>query len=79
MGVPVVAPALAGNAEVMDTDGGVLIEPRDDAAAYADALDGLLGDAERRAALGERSRARDARVVHRSRRCAARTRRSTSA
>ena len=42
----------------MDTDGGVLIEPRDDAEAYVDALEGLLRDAERRASLGERSRAR---------------------
>jgi glycosyltransferase involved in cell wall biosynthesis len=58
MGVPVVAPALAGNAEVLDTDGGVLVDPRHDAEAYADALEQLLGDAARRAMLGERSRAR---------------------
>lgn len=58
MGVPVVAPALAGNAEVMDADGGVLVDPRDGADAYAEALEGLLADAQRRASLGERSRAR---------------------
>jgi glycosyltransferase involved in cell wall biosynthesis len=58
MGVPVVAPSLPGNREVMDADSGVLVEARDDAGAYADALAALLGDAPRRAALGERSRER---------------------
>ena len=58
MGVPVVAPALEGNAEVMDADSGVLVDPRDDAEAYADAVAGLLGDPARRARIGERSRAR---------------------
>src|SRR3954469_6989773 len=58
MGVPVVAPALAGNAEVMDSDSGALIDPRDDAEAYAEALEALLGDPARRAARGERPRAR---------------------
>jgi glycosyltransferase involved in cell wall biosynthesis len=58
MGVPVVAPALDGNAEVMDADAGVLVEPRDDAGAYADALERLLTDAALRSEIGERSRAR---------------------
>jgi glycosyltransferase involved in cell wall biosynthesis len=58
MGVPVVAPALDGNAEVMDADAGALISPRDDAGAYADALERLLADAQARSAMGERSRAR---------------------
>ena len=58
MGVPVVAPALAGNVELLGDDGGALIEPRDDADAYARALAGLATDAARRRAIGERSRAR---------------------
>jgi glycosyltransferase involved in cell wall biosynthesis len=58
MGVPVVAPALPGNLEFMDEDSGVLVEPRDDVDRYADALADLLGDEERRRAMGERSRER---------------------
>jgi len=58
MRVPVVAPALPGIAEVVDAGSGVLIDPRHDVDAYADALAGLLGDAERRRKLGERARAR---------------------
>jgi ketosteroid isomerase-like protein len=58
MGLPVVAPALPGNVELMDADSGVLIAPRDDARAYADAIERLLGDPAARAAMGERSRAR---------------------
>src|SRR3954447_16106515 len=58
MRVPVVAPALEGTAEVMDADSGVLVEPRDDAGAYADALQELLTDGTRRERMGERARAR---------------------
>lgn len=58
MGVPVVAPAIPGNLEFMDADSGALVDPRDDAERYAEAIVGLLGDAERRAKLGERSRKR---------------------
>jgi glycosyltransferase involved in cell wall biosynthesis len=58
MGVPVVAPRLDGNAEVMDADSGALVDPRDDPEGYADALEALLGDPARRAQMGERSRER---------------------
>ena len=58
MGVPVVAPALPGNVEFMDDDSGVLVEPRDDADGYADAIVFLLNDDQRRRAMGERSRRR---------------------
>jgi glycosyltransferase involved in cell wall biosynthesis len=58
MGVPVVAPALPGNAELMDSDSGVLVEPRDDADRYAEAIVDLLGDDRRRRSMGECSRER---------------------
>lgn len=58
MGVPVVAPALPGNVEVVDGDGGALIDPRDDADLYAKAILGLLGNEGGRVKMGERSRAR---------------------
>ena len=58
MGLPVVAPALPGNVELLGESSGALIEPRDDAEAYAQALAGLAADTEQRAAIGERSRAR---------------------
>lgn len=58
MGVPVVAPALPGNREFMDADSGVLVEPRDDVEQYAAAITALLGDRQRRVAMGGRSRAR---------------------
>lgn len=58
MGLPVVAPALPGNVEFMDADSGVLVEPRDDADRYADAIVSLLGNEERRREIGERSRER---------------------
>ncbi len=48
MGIPVVAPALPGNVELMGTEGGALIDPRDDAIAYADAIQALLSDDRRR-------------------------------
>lgn len=58
MGVPAVVPALPGNVELLDGGGGSLIEPRDDIAAYADALERLLTDAEHRAEVGARARQR---------------------
>lgn len=58
MGIPVVAPALPGNVELMDADSGALVEPRDDVDRYADAIVALLGDDERRGEMGARSRAR---------------------
>ncbi len=58
MGVPVVAPALPGNVELMDGDGGVLVEPRDDVDAYAEAIVSLLADEPRRREIGMRSRER---------------------
>jgi glycosyltransferase involved in cell wall biosynthesis len=58
MGVPVVVPALPGNVEFLDSDSGALIEPRDDVAAYAEAIVALLGDEELRRELGRRSRER---------------------
>jgi len=58
MGVPVVAPALPGNREFMDSDSGTLVEPRDDVDQYADAITALLGDGDRRREMGARSRER---------------------
>lgn len=58
MGVPVIAPALPGNAELMDADSGVLVDPRDDVEGYAEAIVALLGDEGRRREMGERSRKR---------------------
>lgn len=58
MGVPVVAPAIPGNREFMDADSGALVDPRDDADSYAEAIVALLGDEERRAEMGRRSRRR---------------------
>jgi len=58
MGVPAVVPALPGNVELLDGGGGALIEPRDDVAAYADALERLLTDAEHRAEVGALARRR---------------------
>ena len=57
-GLPVVASAVGGIPElVVEGETGLLV-PRGDAGALADALAGLLGDAERRAALGRAGRAR---------------------
>lgn len=58
MGVPVVAPALPGNVELMNGEGGLLIEPRDDVDGYAEALVTLLDDERQRRQVGERSRQR---------------------
>lgn len=60
MGVPVVVPAIPGNVEFLDVpdSGGVLIDPRDDAEAYADTLQRLLENDEERAGLGHQARER---------------------
>jgi len=57
MGVPVIAPALPGNVEVIGPDG-VLVDPRDDVEAYAAALRRLVEDGAARRELGERARQR---------------------
>lgn len=44
MGLPVVAPALPGNVELMGDTGGSLIDPRDDADAYAEAIGAMIED-----------------------------------
>lgn len=56
MGVPVVAPALPGNIELMNGVGGALVERRDRASAYADALEPLIRDRELRGRTGEAGR-----------------------
>lgn len=59
MGVPVVAPALAGNVELAGASSAVsLIEPRDDAVGYADAVQRLLGDPALRDQVGAAARER---------------------
>jgi glycosyltransferase involved in cell wall biosynthesis len=58
MATPLVAPALPGLVEIVSPDTGVLITPRDDAAAYVAALRDLAADPARRRRLGERGRER---------------------
>jgi glycosyltransferase involved in cell wall biosynthesis/SAM-dependent methyltransferase len=58
MGIPVVAPALPGNVELMSAGGGALIDPRDDVQAYADAIENLLCDESHRQAVGRVARER---------------------
>jgi glycosyltransferase involved in cell wall biosynthesis len=58
MRVPVVAPALPGNRELMGDTGGMLIEPRDDASAYAAAVCRLIDDSSERERLGREGRER---------------------
>lgn len=58
MGLPIVAPALPGNVELMGGEGGALIDPRDDVAAYVEALLPLVRDREHRRAVGDASRRR---------------------
>ncbi|MDX6679260.1 MAG: hypothetical protein QOE31_3312 [Solirubrobacteraceae bacterium] len=57
MRLPVVAPALPGICELVGETGGALIEPRDDAAAYAAALGALAADEQHRSALADGGRA----------------------
>ncbi len=58
MKVPVIAPALPGNVELMSEGGGRLIEPRDDADAYASAVAELVDDDRLRSELGDAGRER---------------------
>ncbi len=58
MHTPVVAPALPGNRELLGDTGGVLVEPRDDAAAYAAAVCRLIDDPSERERLGREGRER---------------------
>jgi len=52
MGLPVVAPALTGNLEVLGADYEFAVAPRDDAGAYADRLQRLLRDEALRRSVG---------------------------
>ncbi|MHB8658430.1 MAG: glycosyltransferase [Solirubrobacteraceae bacterium] len=58
MEVPVVAPALPGNVELMGKTGGQLIELRDDPDAYAGAIGALIEDEPARRKLAADGRAR---------------------
>jgi glycosyltransferase involved in cell wall biosynthesis len=58
MGLPVVAPALAGNVELLGDVAGGLIEPRDDVEAYAAAVGSLVESAGQRDDVGRRGRER---------------------
>ncbi len=58
MGVPVVVPALPGNIELVGQGGGVLIDPRDDVEAYANAIEELLNSDRLRREVGEQGRRR---------------------
>jgi glycosyltransferase involved in cell wall biosynthesis len=55
-GVPAVTSDLPPARRLVGDDGGVLFVPPGDAAAFADALGGLLGDPARAARLGRRGR-----------------------
>jgi glycosyltransferase involved in cell wall biosynthesis len=56
MEVPIVAPALSGILEMMGEGGGVIVERRDSAAAYANALEPLLESRELRDRVGAEGR-----------------------
>jgi Glycosyl transferase family 2/Glycosyl transferases group 1 len=56
MQVPAVVPALPGNVELLSEGGGLLVSPRDDSDAYAEAVAGLANDDEERQAVGARGR-----------------------
>jgi glycosyltransferase involved in cell wall biosynthesis/GNAT superfamily N-acetyltransferase len=56
MRLPLVAPALRGMDELITPETGVLIGPRDDAAAYAEAISSLAADPALRQQLGDRGR-----------------------
>ena len=58
MGLPVVAPALAGNVELLGELSGGLVEPRDDVAGYVARLTELIEDGGRRRDIGDRARER---------------------
>ncbi|MCW2954496.1 MAG: glycosyl transferase family 2 [Conexibacter sp.] len=58
MGLPIVAPALSGNVELLGAAAPGLIEPRDDVSGYVEELHDLVRDAGLRRATGERLRER---------------------
>ena len=58
MGLPVVAAALPGTAELLAGGGGTLVDPRNDIEAYARALVHLARDADARAQVGRLARQR---------------------
>src|SRR5690242_5125629 len=57
MGVPVIAPALPGNVELMDESCGALISPRGHVDGYVEALARFISDGGTRRAAGEHARA----------------------
>jgi hypothetical protein len=58
MALPIVAPALPGNLELMEGAGGLLIEPRDEAAGYARAVSRLIDRRAERESLAMAGRSR---------------------
>jgi glycosyltransferase involved in cell wall biosynthesis/GT2 family glycosyltransferase len=58
MALPIVAPALPGNVELLGPEGGGLVDPRDDVTAYVERLAALVRDGSVRRSAGERLRAR---------------------
>ncbi len=58
MATPIVAPALPGNCELMGDTAGLLVDPRDDAAAYAHAVCRLADDSPLRERLAHGARRR---------------------
>lgn len=58
MGLPIVTPRLPGSDELVTPDTGVLISPRGDAQAYADAIAALAADAARCKRMGAAARSR---------------------
>jgi len=58
MGVPVVAPALPGNVELLGAGGEGLVEPRASVAGYADVLAGWASDSDALASRGREMRQR---------------------
>jgi len=65
--VPIVATDVGGNAEVVEHGQTGLLAPRRDAHALADALERLLGDADRRTSMGDAGRRRCVERFHRDR------------
>jgi glycosyltransferase involved in cell wall biosynthesis len=58
MAVPIVAPALPGNVELLGDTGGVLVGPRHEVSAYVDAVERIMDNPALARDLGERARQR---------------------
>jgi glycosyltransferase involved in cell wall biosynthesis len=58
MGVPVIAPALPGNVELLGEGGGILVADRGDAEAYVRAISTLIADPDRRRGMAVAGRQR---------------------